>query len=97
MFVIYGKIEIFIPGAVSKKDKRSVVQGIINRLKTRFSVSVVELEYQDSWQRSVIGIAAVCRTIAETELIRQAVLDTFDSYDHSCSITTERFEVEKID
>jgi uncharacterized protein YlxP (DUF503 family) len=55
----YYQIEIFIPGALSLKDKRFVVQSLKDRVKKKFNVSVAELDGSETWQRSVIGMAMV--------------------------------------
>ncbi|MBW2698902.1 MAG: DUF503 domain-containing protein, partial [Deltaproteobacteria bacterium] len=41
------------------KQKRGVVRSIVSRLKSRFNVSVAEVGGQDTWQRAVLGLAAV--------------------------------------
>ena len=51
---------ISIPGATSLKDKRSVVKSLIGRLKSRFNISISEVDEQDNRGRAVIGIAIVC-------------------------------------
>ncbi|MEE9171105.1 MAG: DUF503 domain-containing protein [bacterium] len=55
----YYQIEIFIPGALSLKDKRFVVQSLKDKVKKKFNVSVAELDGSETWQRSVIGMAMV--------------------------------------
>ncbi len=50
---------ISIPGAISLKDKRSVVKSLIGRLKSRFNISISEVDEQDNRGRAVIGIAIV--------------------------------------
>ena len=45
-----------IPWARSLKDKRSAVRGLKDRLRSRFNASVVEVAYQDKWQRAVLAV-----------------------------------------
>ncbi|MCX5800427.1 MAG: DUF503 domain-containing protein [Candidatus Eisenbacteria bacterium] len=52
-------IELHIPGSTSLKAKRSVLNRIKERLKSRFNASVAEVDYQDLWQRAAIGVAVV--------------------------------------
>ena len=49
-------VELFIPFAHSLKEKRSVVRGLKDQLRARFNVSVAEFDYQDKWQRALIGV-----------------------------------------
>ena len=48
-------VELMIPSARSLKDKRSVVRGLKDRLRSRFNASVAEVAYHDKWQRAVIA------------------------------------------
>lgn len=43
----------------SLKEKRSVVKSLIGRLKSRFNVSVAEVDHQDNKSSAVIGVAIV--------------------------------------
>jgi len=53
------KISIHIPGSNSLKDKRRVVRGIKDRIRHNFNVSVAEVDGEELWQRTVLGIACV--------------------------------------
>ena len=62
MFVGVYRIEIFIPGSHSLKEKRSV----LNRLKTHLgelNLAVAEVDGQDLWQRAALGAAAVSNDV----------------------------------
>ncbi|MEJ2635670.1 MAG: DUF503 domain-containing protein [Calditrichia bacterium] len=61
MAVIIGLLtaEIFIPSANSLKEKRMVVKGLKDKIHNKFNVSVSEVDYQDKWQRALLGIAQV--------------------------------------
>ncbi len=93
MYVLYGKAELFIPYASSLKDKRQIIQSVANRLRNRFSLSVAEVEHHDLWQRSGIGFAAACKSVAEAELILDAVDKTLDSYHDQCEVTSITWEI----
>lgn len=86
MYVLYGKVEVFLPYASSLKDKRQTIQSLTDRLRKRFSISVAEVEHHDLWQRASIGFAAVCKTVSETELILDAIQNTVDSYSHQLEL-----------
>ena len=62
-------LEIHIPDARSLKDKRQVLRSLKDRLRCHFNVAVAELDHQDVWQRSVVGIVGISgedRHLAET-------------------------------
>ena len=46
-------------GVTSLKGKRSIVKSLIGRLKSRFNISISEVDHQDSKSIAVIGIAIV--------------------------------------
>ena len=72
--------ECIIYDAHSLKEKRAVLQRIIARLKQRYNVSVSEIDHQDVWQRTKIGITTigVSRVSIEKEL--QHALKLIDSF-----------------
>jgi uncharacterized protein len=51
--------DLRIPGCGSLKEKRHVVKTISAGLRSKFNVSVAEVDHQDLWQRTTIGVSAV--------------------------------------
>ena len=47
-------------GITSLKQKRGIVKSLIGRLKSRFNISVAEVDHQDSKTSAIIAIAIVC-------------------------------------
>ena len=60
--------QLHMQGVASLKEKRSIVKSIIGRLKSRFNVSVAEVEHQDNKTHAVVAIAMVSN---ETRFINQ--------------------------
>ncbi len=54
--------DLHIPESRSLKAKRAAIRPIVDGLQHRFHVSVAEVDHQDQWQRSAIGVAAVSGT-----------------------------------
>ena len=52
-------LDIHIPHAQSLKDKRMVVRRVKDRLRTKFNVSVSEVDHQDLWQRAQVSVVTV--------------------------------------
>jgi uncharacterized protein len=52
-------IELYLPNNGSLKEKRQVLKSMKDRLKQRFNISIAEIEDQDLWQKTVIGMACV--------------------------------------
>lgn len=51
--------QLHMQGIASLKEKRSIVKSLIGRLKSRFNVSIAEVDHQDNKTSAVIGIAVV--------------------------------------
>lgn len=56
MFVKLLTVDLLIPGCSSLKEKRYVLSSLKARLRSRFNVSVAEVDYQDKWQRCMLAI-----------------------------------------
>ncbi|WP_273834849.1 DUF503 domain-containing protein [Guptibacillus sedimenti] len=67
----YVECECIIYDAQSLKEKRAVLQSVISRLKHN-NLAISELDSQDLWQHTVIGIVttASSKTACERELQR---------------------------
>jgi len=59
MLIGVMKVQMYMQGIASLKDKRHIVKGVIGRLQSRFNISVSEVEHQDSKTVAVLGIAVV--------------------------------------
>ncbi len=46
-------------GIGSLKEKRSIVKSLIGRLKSRFNISIAEVDHQESKSIAVVGVAVV--------------------------------------
>ena len=68
-------LEIYIPEAHSLKDKRQVLRSLKDRLRGKFNVAVAELEGQDSWQRSVVGVVSLANNAGFLEQALRTVLE----------------------
>jgi uncharacterized protein YlxP (DUF503 family) len=51
--------QLSLHGIASLKDKRSIVKSLIGRLKSRFNISIAEVDHQDSKTIAVIGVSVV--------------------------------------
>jgi uncharacterized protein YlxP (DUF503 family) len=69
-------IYLHIPQSRSLKAKRHVINGIKDRLKNKFNISIAEVGDNDLWQRCTLGIAVVAN---ERKFI-DSVLDQIENY-----------------
>lgn len=59
MTIGFLKLDIYLPGANSMKDKRSVVNSIKNRVRNKYNVSIAEIGANNYWGKVSLGIATV--------------------------------------
>ncbi|HET7107338.1 MAG TPA: DUF503 domain-containing protein [Candidatus Acidoferrum sp.] len=72
-------LELHIADAQSLKDKRQVLRSLKDRLRAHFNVAVAELDFEDTWQRSVIGVVTLANEERHVEEALQKVLAEADN------------------
>ncbi len=80
-------VDLHIPASNSLKSKRMVIKSLTDRIKNKFNVSVAEVDAQNLWQRSVIGISIVAN---ETMIINKV-------FERIRTIINDNHSVELID
>ena len=73
-------LELHIADAQSLKDKRQVLRSLKDRLRAHFNVAVAELDFEDTWQRSVVGVVTLSNEEHHVEEALQKVLAEADKY-----------------
>ncbi len=66
-------LEIQISEAHSLKDKRHVVKSLKDRLRTKFNISIAEIGFQETWQRSLLAAVTVSGDRGRAEQVLQSV------------------------
>lgn len=67
-------LELFMGEATSLKGKRRVLKSIIDKLKSRFNISVAEVGKQDAWQFSTVGVSCVSNDPSHVHQMLSAVI-----------------------
>ncbi len=78
MVVAVLRVRLLIEGAGSLKEKRKVLRSTKDRLK-KMNISVAEVDDQDKWQSSVLGISAVSGDSAYVNGVMDKVMDCLNS------------------
>ena len=81
MFVTNMLISITIYDALSLKDKRMVVKSIVERIRSRFNVSVCEAADNDKWQVSDLGFSLVSNESKYNEKTIEKIINFIDNDD----------------
>lgn len=82
------RVEISLGDTFSLKQKRQIVKSIIGRIKSRFNVSVAEVDRQDEWRAAVMGMACVSNSRQHADSQLDTLLEFLES--------DGRFSVESI-
>ncbi|CCO07518.1 DUF503 domain-containing protein [Desulforamulus hydrothermalis] len=72
-------VELHIGGAVTLKDKRRVIKSIVERVRSRYNVSIAEVADQDLWQRATLGVAAVSTSTGHVNRMLETVLKSIQA------------------
>ncbi|HXF36865.1 MAG TPA: DUF503 domain-containing protein [Actinomycetota bacterium] len=59
MLVALERFDLRIPGCGSLKEKRHVVKTLTAQIRSRYNVSVAEVDHHDLWQRTTLAVSAV--------------------------------------
>jgi hypothetical protein len=62
-------------GITSLKQKRSIVKGLAGRLKSRFNVSVAEVDHHDNKSSAIIGVAIISNEARFIEQQLEAIIN----------------------
>ncbi len=73
MFIGVGRYELFIPSSSSLKEKRQVLRSVTMSVQRKFNVSIAEVDHQDLWQRSALGVSCVSESIGQCRKVLQEV------------------------
>lgn len=54
-----GRYDFLVPASTSLKDKRRVIRRLTDTIRSKFNLSIAEVDYQDLRQRGAIGVSCV--------------------------------------
>ena len=85
-------MEIYLPYSHSLKEKRQRLKRIRDRLRKKYNVAFAELDFQNKWQRSKIGIVTINnqRTLIE-KIFNQIIQDVTDTIDGEIIQTQQEY------
>ena len=76
----------------SLKDKRKVLKSIIERIKSRFNVSIAEIDLNNQWQSAVVGFVCVTNETSHANQVLSKVINFIDQ-DGRVEILEENIEI----
>ncbi len=60
-------VQIFLPHSHSLKEKRKIIKSVVEKVRSRFNVSIAEIEYHDKWQRCTLGLVIIANNSGRVE------------------------------
>jgi uncharacterized protein YlxP (DUF503 family) len=95
MFIAGCEVEFLIYESGSLKEKRSVVKSLINKIKSRFAISVIESGDNDLWKKGKIGFSFCSLSQMEMDQKLDKILEIIER-EHRIEVIDFSREVFKI-
>jgi uncharacterized protein YlxP (DUF503 family) len=92
MFVGVLTLELYIHQADSLKEKRMVVNSMLDKIRARFNVSAAQIDNHDLWQSATLGVAVISNDQRTLNTVMNHVRDLAET-DIRCDVTQCRMEV----
>ena len=92
MVVGVGVIELLIHNSSSLKAKRQVVKSILGRVRSKFDLSIAEVDNNDKWQRCTLAYAVVSNERGHAHTMLEGVVAYVEGL-HLAEIIDSRIEI----
>lgn len=80
MIVASLRVELYLPGVRSLKEKRAIVNKLKQRLKNSYNIAVSEVEHQELLQRCALGMALVSNNNGDIERTFESIHDKISTF-----------------
>ncbi len=82
LFVALAEVELHFPGARSLKEKRHDLRSLIDRIRARCTVLIIESDHQELHQRAGLALASLA---SEVDAARATVARALDVVHSTCA------------
>jgi len=93
MVVGFLKIRLAIRGARSLKEKRQVLRSVKDRVKSKFNISIAEVDHHDIHQSALIGMSVVAADARHADSQLQQALALVSGHAEVVSVDMELLNV----
>jgi uncharacterized protein YlxP (DUF503 family) len=97
MYVSALQLTLHVPLSGSLKDKRQVVQSVLQRVRNKFEVAAAEVGTLESWQIATIGVSCVSNSARHAEEVLQHVRRYVEETRPDVEVTDERLDIVTMD
>ncbi len=92
MVVGIGVVKLLIHSSSSLKAKRQVMKSILGKVRSKFDISIAEIEDQDKWQKGAIGFAVVSNDGGHAHAMLESIINYIESL-YTAEIIDTRIEI----
>ena len=93
MNVGISKITFRFPENQSLKDKRKILSSISTRVQNKFNVSIAEVEHNNSWQISTLGITCVSNSYRHAEEMLTEIISYIEESRQDLEVISDEQEI----
>lgn len=86
------QVKLFLPGIQSLKSKRRIIKSIKDRVRNHNNISISEIDYQDVWQESLLGVVTIGTDQKRVSQVLASVIKQIESTPNS-EITDRHIEM----
>lgn len=79
MVVGVGEMTLIVHDSSSLKSKRKVIKSILGRVRSKFDLSIAEVDDQDKWQKCTLGFAVVTTDGGHAHRLLETVIGYIDN------------------
>ncbi|MEX1255291.1 MAG: DUF503 domain-containing protein [Dehalococcoidia bacterium] len=95
MIVGACRLTLRLPGKASLKEKRAVVRSVTARLRSKFNVSVAEVDDNDRWQIATLGVTCVSNDALHARQMLETVVAFVEHTRLDAELVDSQIEVEQ--
>jgi uncharacterized protein YlxP (DUF503 family) len=97
MYVGALQLTLHVPLSASLKDKRQVVQSVLQRVRNKFEAAAAEVGTLESWQVATIGVSCVSNSARHAEEVLENVRRFIEETRPDVEVTGEELEIVTMD
>ena len=86
-------LDLYLPGVSSLKEKRSILQSLLTRIRNTFNASVSEVGNQDVWQSAQIAFVVVTNATPHANQMVTQILSWIEANFTHISIIDQHIEI----
>lgn len=79
MVVGISRVDVYLSENHSLKDKRQAIRRIVEKTRSKFSISIAEVERTNLWQRATIGFSVVGSTADHVHKVIDTIHEFIES------------------